>query len=219
MSEVTPTPDATAPEQAAPVETPPAAAPVEAQAAPAAVVDQEVVQPDEATPAAPEAQPAAEAPASAAPAPDVDPLTVLSADLARVSAEKDTIQSNHDRMYAEVNTLQRDLDAARAELAQERATRSPLPYQQQITDMRLQIAQMEAENTQLKQQAAAPAPVAELKQSEPPLVHLTEEALGKIKNVFLGALAEHAVAQVAPEAAAQPEPPAAPSSPFINRQG
>lgn len=217
-----PAADPPQPEPAAAPESAPSA-PVEAEA-PSQPVQDTSAQP-EAAPAPAEPQPAAEAAPAEAPAPDVDPLTVLAADLQRVSGERDTLQSNHDRMYAEVNSLQRDLDAARAELAEERATRGPLGYIQQITDLKQQLVGADNEIVRLKgelDQAKAQVPavaqavhVATLEAVQSAPVDLSDAAHARIKSDFLDALAEHAVAKVAPK----PEPEQPPGNPFINRQG
>ena len=202
MSEATPTPETT-----------PAAASVETQAAPDAAAVQEAVQPTAATPAAsesaaaatPAAQPAAPAPAAtpAAPAPEPDPMIAVKADLARLEAEVNTHQATVTRITNENTQLQQALDAERANPGKPGTE----AYVAQVGQMRLQISALEAENAHLKT-TGQPAATGTLSTAD----------LAAIKEVFLQALLEHSIAQVAPEAA-QPEPPAAPSSPFINRQG
>ncbi len=222
---------------------PPAdAAPAAPESSPEPQPVQDTPAPSEAAPASPEGQPEASAPAEdpsatqpaapspapetsnasadstqvvvEAPVPDADPLASIAADLQRVSAERDNVQAAHDRMYAEVNKLQADLDAVRAELVAERAKPSADAVAAELASVQSRLEQTDKDNQQLREQ------LMHLQNAEPLTATLESapfvfpaEALAQMKQVFLEALAEHAVAGQVEQAPAE-EPPA---SPFISR--
>jgi hypothetical protein len=126
-------------------------------------------------------------------------LAVL-ADVDRLTAENKKLAEDVQRITAEHTDLHLALDAERAKPSQESLS-------QQVISLKDQLEQMSRERDLLKEQA--PAVTLEATASAP--VTLSSESHARIKSDFLDALAEHAVAEVAPEAMP-------PEHPFINRQ-
>lgn len=145
------------------------------------------------SPAAP--VPAPVAPQAEAPAPEPDPLDALRADKERLDLEVKTLTDHRARIEEENTALQKALDAERARPSQEQLL-------QAVAGLQAEVAALTKERDALKAVAPPAAPASP--------VDLSEAAHLRIKASFLEALAEHSIAQVAPEAEL-------PSNPFINR--